>query len=561
MEYVAPRFADFKFVFRRVNVILGANGSGKSKLLTEIKDQAAALTGGSKVTYIEGGRTIKIKDVLQLDHTNVGAYDRYDSALTHYFNKRVTSLADRVFDALVVLDKRDAHLKGQHSDAVAKWLAEGQKGECPRRSQPPLEHFFELFSEIFPLITLSYNVEGRRLSALKSGQSYGPSGLSDGEKQVFSILADLIELDDAHKLIVADEPELNLHPELAERLWTLIENEFPEKTFIYATHSISFALRSNVESVWVLSADAQSVAEFTGLEGLPRAEMTAFLGGLPGILSANRVLVTEGHEKSFDAIFFRWLLQDKKVEIYPCGGCADVAAVVTKSGLWGRISSNISLRGVIDSDFRDDACLSQARSASIHVLHLHEAESYLCMPEVLCAVAGRIGSQETPITEDAVLDEIVALLQKDKLAIAARRVFAKTRISLAVSVERHVMAAATSRDDLLHRLKEAASNELVKAEAAIGPDQLEAALDAEIAAIDAVLARPTAQDALRLLPAKALLQSLAPRAGCKNGSDLMRALQRHFRPNEFPITKDLAAALQANVGVSLLDAGPGPVPA
>lgn len=134
MQYASPRFANFTFAFQRVNVILGANGSGKSKLLTEIKDQAAALTGGAKVAYIEGGRTIKIKDVLQLDHTNVGAYDRYDSALAHYFNKRVTSLADRVFDALVVLDKRDAHLKGKHSDAVDQWLTDG------RRCHPGADH-------------------------------------------------------------------------------------------------------------------------------------------------------------------------------------------------------------------------------------------------------------------------------------------------------------------------------------------------------------------------------------------------------------------------------------
>jgi Fe-S cluster assembly ATPase SufC len=70
MKHTSARYANFVFDFQRVNVILGANGSGKSKLLTEIKDQASTLTGGSKVVYIEGGRTIKIKDILQVDHTN-----------------------------------------------------------------------------------------------------------------------------------------------------------------------------------------------------------------------------------------------------------------------------------------------------------------------------------------------------------------------------------------------------------------------------------------------------------------------------------------------------------
>jgi hypothetical protein len=121
--------------------------------------------------------------------------------MQHYYSKRSTSLADRVFDALVVLDKRDAFFKSEHSDAVSKWVAEGQKGECPRRAQPPLDRLFELFAEIFPQISLSYDSQSKRLSAQKNGQTYGPSNLSDGEKQVFSILADLIELDEPTNLL------------------------------------------------------------------------------------------------------------------------------------------------------------------------------------------------------------------------------------------------------------------------------------------------------------------------------------------------------------------------
>ena len=138
MKHTSPRYANFQFSFSRVNVVLGANGAGKSKLLTELKDSAPALMDGAKAVYIEGGRTIRIRDVLQLDHMNVSQFDRMESALAHYTNKRATSLADRVFDALVVLDKRDAQVKTQHSDAVAEWSKGGYVGPCPQRPQPPL---------------------------------------------------------------------------------------------------------------------------------------------------------------------------------------------------------------------------------------------------------------------------------------------------------------------------------------------------------------------------------------------------------------------------------------
>jgi energy-coupling factor transporter ATP-binding protein EcfA2 len=440
----------------------------------------------------------------------------------------------------MVLDKREAQLKSAHSDAVDKWISEGQKGDVPKRAQPPMEHVFELFTEIFPLITLSYDAPSRRLSAQKHGQSYGPSSLSDGEKQVFSILADLIELDDSHKLIVVDEPELNLHPDLAERLWTVLEDEFPQKTFVYATHSIGFALRSNVQKVWVLSSDAQNIAEFEGLDSLPRSEIKAFLGGLPGILSANRVLVTEGHEKSFDAIFYRWLLQDDKVEIYPGGRCTDVVDIVHKSGLWEKISSKVHLWGVVDADYRNDEYLDSLRGKSVSVLNFHEAEAYLCVPEILCAIAGRIGSQDPQPKPEHICKIILDALAQAKLPIAARRAFARSRVHLAVSVERSLLAATPTQEQLAMKIREAAAKEIQKAESKLSPDQVEAASNVEVSAIEAVTARNDVPAALRLVPAKELLNTLAPRAGCRNGTDLMRSLRRNFKPGNFSDTKSLS---------------------
>ena len=547
MKHISPRCNNFEFTFRRVNVILGANGAGKSKFLTELKDAVSSLTNGAKAVYIEGGRTIKIKDVLQLDHSNVAQFNSFESASNHYASKRATSLADRVFDALVVLEKGDVRLKSNHSDAIEQWIKDGSKGECPNRKQPPLEHLFELFNEIFPQITLTYDSYARRLSAQKNGQVYGPSSLSDGEKQVFSILADLIELEDAHKLIIADEPELNLHPELAERLWTLIENEFTDKTFIYATHSINFAIRENTECVYVLSNDSSNIAEFTGFDSLPRAEVTAFLGGLPGILSANRVIVTEGHEKSFDAIFYRWLLGDNKIEIYPGGGCTDVVSIVCKSGLWDKISTRISLSGVIDSDFRDTDYLSSIGTAVVHILPFHEAESYLCLPDILCAIANRIGSQDKPLVTEDVATQIIEMLKRDTLSIAARRVFAKAKIALAVSIERKLVAAIATGEELVAEIKKAAESELAKASTSISPEQLETYLNTELAAIDEVIKSRDILLALRYLPAKELLNALSPRAGCKNGTDLMRSLRRNFKPSDFQVIADLARIIEPQI--------------
>lgn len=543
MQHISTQYAGHRFDFEQVNVILGANGAGKSKLLNEIKNGAHG-QNSCKVVYIEGGRTIKIADVLKFEVQNFRNYDVFEKIVSNYEDKRTLSLADRLFDALVVLDRRDAQIKAEHSDLVSQWVEGGQQGGCPKRQQPPLERLFELFNEIFPLISLKYESNAKRLVASKGGNSYGPSAMSDGEKQVFSILADLLELTPEHTVIIADEPELNLHPELAERLWTLLENEFPEKIFIYATHSISFALRNNVRKVWIISADAANIAEFTGLSSLPRAETTALLGSLPGILSANQVIVTEGHEKSFDAIFYRWIMGDSTIEIFAAGGCSDVVSIVGKSGVWEKITSRIALAGIIDSDYRDDTYLHELTSASIHALPLHEAEAYLCVPDIIVAVASRIGSVEPPLAKEVIVAAILKELEDRKLIIAARRVFAASHIRLGLSLDRSLLSAAGNREQLLQKMREAAETEIEKAHQKLSPEIVESQLDAVVAEIDAVIAATDIERALRLLPAKELANKLAPRAGCKSAADLMRSLRHNFKPVDFGLTEELRQKLR-----------------
>ena len=341
---------------------------------------------------------------------------------------------------------------------------------------------------------------------------------------------------------------MNLHPELAERIWTLIENEYPEKIFIYASHSINFSLRENVNTVYVLSDDADKIARIDSFEDLERVELSAFLGGLPGILSTNKVVVTEGHDKSYDSIFYRWLTEDSSIEIYPGGGCTDVIDIVGKSGLWSKISTKISLVGVIDSDFRSREYLENLESQGVVPLPFHEAESFLCIPEVIVAVGNRIGSQENELTSEDVEDHIFSNLEASKLSVAAKRVFFKSKITLGVSLTKKVLAKSDSTEQLIEELKGAAEDEIKKATEVCSVETLQRLLEEEIERVDSAIQTRDITTALLLLPGKELLNKLAPKAGCRNGDDLMRSLKRNFKPSEFEILGQLQKSLLNAVG-------------
>ena len=182
---------------------------------------------------------------------------------------------------------------------------------------------------------------------------------------------------------------------------------------------------------------------------MPRMELERFLGGVPGILNAGKVVVTEGHEKSFDSIFYRWLLDDSKAEIFPCGSCADVKQVISKKGLWGQVSNDIILTGAIDSDYRSEDELSNVITNHVVKLTLHEAESYLCLPDVLVAAANKIGSQENPLTADEIENRIFEELQRQRLPIALKRSFSGSAITVRISLEKSVLATVTTKEEAM----------------------------------------------------------------------------------------------------------------
>lgn len=541
MEYIANTHGDYKFEFPRITVILGSNGTGKSTLLRAIKDAFPSV-------YVEGGRAIQIEDVIHLTRQNFNQYQNLDMTLNAYRGKRKSKLVDRLFDAMMVLILQEQAIKDAHSDAVVMWDERGQKGEPPKRPQPPLERLFEQFNEIFPNLTISYKKASGGVSVMNtfSDIPYGPSKLSDGEKQVFSLMADMLQIEDEYSVIVVDEPELNLHPELAERLWTLLESEYQDKKFIYATHSIQFAIRSGVEALYILSSDTSKIKRLDDISDIPREDMVQFLGGIPGILNSSTVVVTEGHEKSFDSLFYRWLLDDSEIEVFSCGNCNDVEQVIGKAGLWSQISSDICLTGVIDSDFRSNDQLKKIGD-DMTILKLHEAESYICLPSIMAEAAKSIGSQDPLLSEDQVAVEIFSHLEKQKLSIALKRCFSDSTLTVRMSLERSQISSLKSKEEAMALIEDVSSDEIRKAVEAMSTGEFERRLDLEIANIEQILHDKNVNMALHFLPGKELLAKLAPRTGCKNGTDLMRSVKRNLDVNKYDLTAELKAYLKSNM--------------
>ena len=525
-----------------VNVILGANGSGKSRLLAWIRDRHKSAFGGPRpVVFVEGGRAVPIPAALEVDRHNFQLYENYDKAIEQHTKKRTTKLSDRIKDALFALERRTVDDKTVHSDAVNAWIRDGSVGTCPARPEPPLDRLFRLFSEVLPNVELTMGNK-RQLTARRNGTSYSATSLSDGEKQTLAILSDIAILAERNSLFLVDEPELNLHPLLAAKLWSAIEIDCPSAVFIYTTHSIEFAMRPEVSGLVVVSATERCV-DVRDQTALTSLELRPFLGAIPAVLASDRALVVEGADASFDRPFYQWLTGEKG-EVVPFGSGSQVLAATSADGIWQRLAPGVRVVGVIDRDYRNDGWLASKTGSSCAVLDYHEAESYVCDPTLLAALASRLGLVEDVPDVGDIETMIREFAEPLVMLTAAQRAFERASIQLAVSLPRAALTQIRTDEEMIAHLRRASVSEAGKMGDSIGPEAIEGYYAEELEKCRSALSSGDIRMVLRVFPGKELLRQLAPRVGCANAAMLARAVRSHLDPQDFESTRSLRDVLQ-----------------
>jgi len=529
------RTGEREFLFSRINVFLGSNGTGKTKLLQELKGQVGTFLPGFQAVNIEGGRSVTMYDSLELTPQNFSQFRTSDQILQGFRGNRGNTLTSRIFSGLKALEQMGIDAKIAHSDSIVLWEESGSdKDTRPGLPDEPMLRVFETFNDIFPSITLEYRPQNRRLVCRKQGNEYGPTGLSDGEKQVFSILVDIIELTDSKSILFVDEPELNLNPGLANRLWSSIETLLPEAVFIYATHSVSFAMRETVDHLVIMSNHNENIQEISELGELSHNDQEELLGNIPGLLAQCNTLVVEGHDESFDSIFYHWLLEDFDFSPAAVGGSDDVVSITSREGKWKKITPMVRLTGIVDRDYKSNKKISELESKGVTVLAQHEAESYLCDPKLLMDLSQLIGATDKSISVSQIAQKIFDFLEKNHLSICARRVNDRLAGSIKPSVSSNTLARISTIEDLERLFISDVANQLTRANETYDEGRIKELLKEEN---DQILQTIKSQDlalALMLVPGKELLDSFTSLIGVVDCNALARTARRHLTINNYP---------------------------
>lgn len=239
---------------RRVNILSGINGLGKSTILNKVIRSVGP--NGDIVNHMIKGVRIKTypADANRLRFDVIRSFDRpliNAETLTAVGPNLVTELDWQLFklqreylDYQVNIGNRIiAALQSGTPDAAEK----AQKlSESKKKFQDIIDR---LFADTGKTIIRSEN----EIALSQIGEKLYPYQLSSGEKQILAILLTVLIEDNEPYVLFMDEPEISLHIEWQKELIDLILDLNPNVQIILTTHSPAVAMNGWIDKITEVS--------------------------------------------------------------------------------------------------------------------------------------------------------------------------------------------------------------------------------------------------------------------------------------------------------------------
>ncbi len=211
----------------------------------------------------------------------------------------------------------------------------------------PLDPFREAFSQLLaPKVLNGINLQGNSLRIKDEGVEITENGLSSGEREVLNIVFDFLLRKPSDCIVFFDEPELHLHPELANKLLNTLKTIGKGNQFVFCTHSAEL-ISSNLDNSVIFiqprinGADNQAVK--VSIENETYDALHA-IGQSIGVVSlGKKIVLIEGQQSSLDKKTYLQILKGNfpNLVLVPCEGkytiqsFGNVAGSVLEKTVWG----------------------------------------------------------------------------------------------------------------------------------------------------------------------------------------------------------------------------------
>jgi ABC-type lipoprotein export system ATPase subunit len=373
-------------------VIVGANGSGKSRLGKWIE-----LNSDPQILV----HCISAQRVLNLpDHVEVKSLEQSYHALLYgheepqYANKK-HKIAHRNENCrqndfgkvLSTLVARDTDRNEQYTNQAKKIK------NYTEVSDSPSDILVKLWNEILPHRKISLN--GGKVRVTNALQEYHGKEMSDGERVALYLMGQCL-CAPSGSIFIIDEPELHLHSSIMKAMWDRLEAVKQDCLFVYITHDLNFASsRINATKIWIKEFDGKDKWVWELIpknDDIPEELLLELLG------NRRSVIFCEGKKSGRDHNLYQSVYTD--FHVVPVGGCEEVIKSV-RSLNNNSSFSHIKAFGLIDRDYRTEEEIQGLVKSDIHCIAAATIENIFINEATLRAVATELELNPDDIIERA----------------------------------------------------------------------------------------------------------------------------------------------------------------
>ncbi len=223
---------------RKVNILSGINGVGKSTILNKVVKGLAQ--GGEFPSHLIKGVHLKVspEDAKWIRFDVIRSFDRplvNSEVLSKVDNALVTELDWQLFQ----LQRKYLDYQVNIGNRIIATLQSGEPDAAQKAQEisAPKKLFQDMIDDLFKETGKKMIRSENEIYFTQIGEKLAPYQLSSGEKQMLCILLTVLVEDQKPYVLFMDEPEVSLHFEWQKRLINLILQLNPQVQLIMTTHS------------------------------------------------------------------------------------------------------------------------------------------------------------------------------------------------------------------------------------------------------------------------------------------------------------------------------------
>lgn len=239
---------------RKVNVLSGINGVGKSTILNKLVKNVGIT--GDIYNHLLKGVHIKVNpaDATHIRFDVIRSFDRpllNADMLSEVGANLVTELDWQLFK----LQRKFLDYQVNIGNRIIAALQSGEPDAAVKAQQlsEPKKKFQDLIDDLFSDTGKKIIRTENEIRFTQIGETLHPYQLSSGEKQMLVILLTVLIEDNLPYVLFMDEPEVSLHIEWQKRLIDLILDLNPNVQIILTTHSPAVIMNGWMDNVTEVS--------------------------------------------------------------------------------------------------------------------------------------------------------------------------------------------------------------------------------------------------------------------------------------------------------------------